>query len=272
MLNNNQGRVSIEPALYGKIKVQTAKFLRGDSEEELKELAKEVTIDFEENNSELIIITDCPKPRPSKIKSMWVDFKIFLPREMKVVVKTSNGGIEITGMRKKLTLTTSNGRVNVSDHIGELYVRSSNGSISIEKVEGNLNLRTSNGRIAIEDTKGEIVATTSNASINVDRDSLFNKADLHTSNGGIEYRGKMEQDGHYEMITSNNSIKVWIDQNLGYDLYATTSNGNVKISFPMVFDGSNESKFMKGTLFGGGTDLTLRTSNSNIYLNEWSGE
>ncbi|MCK4259745.1 MAG: DUF4097 family beta strand repeat protein [Halanaerobiales bacterium] len=269
-LVNFQGSVLIEPSDTEEIKIQAVKVLKGDSEERLKEVAEEVKIDFIEKSSELIIKTKRPIPRPSKIGSMGVDFKIILPRETQVVIDTNNGSIKVNGLQNKLILTTSNGSIKVDEYQGNLIAKSSNGSISVNKIEGNLNLHTSNGRIVIENVLGEINAETSNGSIRVDTEFLVSNADLATSNGRITFKGKMDRAGDYKFKSSNSSMELWIDPILGYDLFAKTSNGKIQFDFPITFIGTNEAKYMEGKFNGGGIDLTVRTSNGNIYFKDWS--
>ncbi len=268
VLDNFAGTVLIEPSIDGKIKIQAVKVLRGFSEERLREIVDEVTVDMDYSASQLVIRTDQLRPRPSGVSSMKVDFRIYLPVETITDIRSSNANIMISGLRGNLKMRTSNGSLVVKDHTGDVIGTSSNGSIQIDGSQGNFDLNTSNAAIELTNIAGSIKADSSNGRIRVDTTDVVLGAYLDTSNSSIEFRGKMVEGNHYEMDTSNGSIQIWIDESLGYDLNAKTSNGRVEFTFPIEIAGSYNSNHLYGQIGGGGTTLTLSTSNGNIKLHK----
>lgn len=267
-LDNFQGNIIIEPATDGKIKVQYAKVLTGETEQRLREIAKKITVDFEQSSSSLTIITDRPEPRPQGINSMYLEFRLYIPSGVRVNVKTSNGSIDASGMRDTMYLRSSNGRVTVNDQKGDLTIRTSNGSIESTNVVGEIDVESSNGRIVLNNVTGQIDAETSNGSIEVFTTQLIESADLRTSNASIKFKAKMRDQGRYDMETSNGSIDIWLDKHEGYDLYAKTSTGRIQFNFSTKLVGTYEKNYVKGEIQGGGANVTLKTSNGGITIHE----
>lgn len=267
-LDNFQGNVLIEPATDGKIKIQSGKILTGENEDRLRDVAKKVVIDYHDGSNSLVIKTERPEPRPSGVQSMSVDFRMYIPADIQVSVRTANGSIQVTGMRDKVFLHSSNGSITIEDLVGDLQAKTSNGAINLNRVIGNINLESSNGRLQLNDVKGEIEAETSNGGIQIETAQLVDRLDLRTSNSSIKFRGKTQNEGRYEMETSNGAIDIYVNKKLGYDLYAKTSNGRIQFTFPIKFAGTFEKDYINGKIENGGASLVLKTSNGGITIHE----
>lgn len=269
-LNNANGSVVIEPSTDGKIKVQSMKVLTGSSEDRLREIATYVTIGMGKSGSSFNVETHYPMPRPSGIASMRVDYRIYLPTNTKVKVKTTNGSIQVNGIQTTLELQSSNGFIHVTNHRGFLDGRTTNGWIEVTGSEGEANLESSNGRISVRNYMGAIEAQTNNGRIDIDTTKVIHRASLETSNASILFKARLSRNGNYEFISSNGSIEAWIEKNLSYDLYAKTSNGRVQFTFPVQFSGTFEKNFVDGELFNGdNVSLRAKTSNGNITFMAW---
>ena len=164
----------------------------------------------------------------SRLSTPSVDMNIKVPQNVIIdSVKTSNGAIQIAGVKGKLTATTSNG------------------DIDIEDVEGYVSATTSNGRIEVKETSG----------IN----------NLETSNGRI-YAEIYDFIEDISISTSNGDIDVYINPLLNADIEMTTSNGKISLSGISLNVTNSEDKHIVGKLGDGGNKIDIHTSNGNIYL------
>lgn len=269
-LINGNGSVAIEPSTDGKIKVQSVKILRGESEQRLREIAGYLTISSERSGNAFHIETHYPVPRPAGVSSMGVDYRVYIPANARVKVKTSNGSIVVNGIKNTVELQSSNGSLTVTNHRGFLDGLTSNGSIEVIGGEGEVDLQTSNGRISIRNYTGAVEANSSNGRIEVDTTKVIQRAELETSNSSIFFKARLDRRGDYDLKSSNGSIEMWLEKSLNYDLYAKTSNGRVQFTFPIQFSGTFEKNLVDGKLFNGiDVGLTARTSNGNIIFNAW---
>lgn len=267
-LDNSNGSVAIEPSTDGKITVQYEKRLQGASEERLREVAPDVVIQIKEDGATLRIATILPFPRPAGVNSMGVSYRLYLPVETFAHINTSNGMIETKGMRQDIDLESSNGKIHVRDHVGNIVARTSNAKIEIANTDGMIKANTSNGGIELTDITGAIDAGTSNGKITVNSKREIAWADLDTSNAAVEFLGVLNPDGECKISTSNGAINFWVDRNYGYDLLASTSNGRIRFELPIEFTGIQENTHVNGKLFGGGIDVSLRTTNGYITVRE----
>lgn len=148
-----------------------------------------------------------------------------------------------------ITARTSNGRISI---VGEGY-----GAVTAD---------TSNGKVILEGSgQGLLSVNTSNGSVNIA--SWTGEMDITTSNGSITAHLGQVVDGQYSLVTSNGSIRVFLAEDSAFDLSASTSNGRIRSelegNWSRIISGTN----YRGAYNGGGASLTLRTSNSNIWLN-----
>lgn len=266
------GSVEVLPATDGKIKVQSVKKLTGSTEERLREVAEDVKITYSPSSTHLEVKSTLPNPRPAGVNSMGVDFRVYVPTATSVKVKTTNGSINSTGLKKGLDLWSSNGSITVTNHQGNVIARTTNGSITALEVTGALKLHTSNGRVSLTSVAGDLDVETTNGRIEVTSDLVVTGARLHTSNSSINFKARLTKDGRYDISTSNGSIDLWVNKAYGYDLYAKTSNGRVQFTFPADFHGAFEKNYLNGTLAGGGVKLTATTSNGSISIHQWEGQ
>lgn len=153
--------------------------------------------------------------------------------------------------------------IKVPQNITIDYVKTSNGAIQISGVKGNISAITSNGDIDIEDIKGYISATTSIGRIDV-KDTTGIK-DLKSSNGRI-YAEIFDFKDDISISTSNGGIDVYINSLLNADIEMTTSNGQISIIGITLNITNSEDKHIVGKLVDGGNKIDIHTSNGNIYL------
>jgi DUF4097 and DUF4098 domain-containing protein YvlB len=162
-------------------------------------------------------------------RSYGADFAVSLPERFGCHFISSNGAINVTGVKGPLTLATSNGEVGIEDGQGPVVITTSNGEIS-----------------ALYHTGG-LAATTSNGKINTDIVSLKNNdiVDLHSSNGEI-------------VLSLPDSISASIE--------AQTSNGHISATgFPITIEKLTDT-YLKGTIGSGAATIKLTTSNGNIRI------
>jgi DUF4097 and DUF4098 domain-containing protein YvlB len=141
--------------------------------------------------------------------------------------------------------TTSNGAIQISGIKGDVKATSSNGAIIIENVDGYVSATTSNGRIEVKGTTGI--------------------KDLKSSNLGI-YAEVFGFQDNVSISTSNGKITVYLNPSLNADIEMTTSNGRITISGLSLDLTVSEEKHKSGKLGVGGKNINITTSNGDIKL------
>ena len=153
-------------------------------------------------------------PRTDRRESWSVSYRVAVPSQMSLDLKTTNGGISIENVDGRLEFTTVNGGVKLTDVAGAVHGRTTNGGVDVDldgatwQGEG-LDVETSNGGIRLrlpEQYSARLEAGTVNGGINVDMPiTLQGRIDreistnlggggpllrLRTNNGGVRVTKK----------------------------------------------------------------------------------
>ena len=192
----------------------------------------------EERLSQTAIITDRLGEGTLSIEAAWpgkregnegCSFIVEIPDVSKILLTTSNGRVDVTGLTGPLEARTSNGKVEVERHNGDVLARSSNGRIEVQ-TNGNIDVETSNGRIHLKmgDKKsGSLRAISSNGRIKLDLgDAWQGTIDARTSNGRIKV-----DDASGVAVTRHGRHRADIARGQGKNGTVRTSNGTIEVRF-----------------------------------------
>jgi DUF4097 and DUF4098 domain-containing protein YvlB len=100
-----------------------------------------------------------------------VNYTIHLPRSANLVVRSTNGNVDVTGVGGQFDVRTTNGRVLARDLEGSAKVTATNGTVSLSMASlgrDGVNCQTTNGTITITlptDAAADLSARVSNGAI-----------------------------------------------------------------------------------------------------------
>jgi hypothetical protein len=169
-----------------------------------------------------------------------------------------------------LQAKTSDGNVTVSGLQGDLRLTTGDGNVTLDHVSGNLRIQSGDGQVKITDAEGAIDAHTSDGNLSVE--GLFHALALHTSDGTLDLnlREGTKLAGASTIQSSDGSVTVRVPQSFAADLDVHTSDGHVDCVLPLTIDhfqsGGGEGHALRGKLNGGGTPLTIHTSDGNVKI------
>ena len=174
------GQLALDAAPNGGIEVKGA--MRGDivilakvtawaaTEPRARELMAGVRVDAASDK------VSAEGPRTTGRDGWSVSYRLAVPSQMSLDLKTVNGGISIENVDGRLEFTTVNGGVKLTGVSGAVHGRTSNGGVDVD-LEGatwqgeGLDVETSNGGIRLrvpEQYSARLEAGTVNGGINVD--------------------------------------------------------------------------------------------------------
>ena len=158
-----------------------------------------------------------------------IDYELRVPRSMLVrTANTTNGSIEVTGVKGTMELHTSNGSVKVENIDGAVRARTTNGNITLRKVAAVTGVMTTNGVIDCE------VAALDGTSVDVQ--------------------------------TTNGNLILWVAADLPATLDASTTNGNLVMD-DITLDNATASKHsIRGDLGIPKGTLSAQTTNGNLTV------
>lgn len=228
ILSTFNGSVTIEAHDSPMVEMETTYKAYGKSEAEAE-------ANCEAMDTELSAVDGVLKLTATKPSGQWMasaSYKILIPRECKLDLKSSNGAINVTDMRGDVRVKTSNGSVNVKDVVGAVSVESSNGRLVVKDINGPVELTTSNGQIDFAGTlvgdKNTLRSSNGRIIVNVDIDSVV-AVDASTSNGSISC---VAEDYQEQPGSSKRKRSYMIGKTEGVEpavLQIRTSNGSIAI-------------------------------------------
>jgi DUF4097 and DUF4098 domain-containing protein YvlB len=190
-----------------------------------------------------------------------VSFKVYLPKNGVVKGSTSGGGVAAENLNGEVELRTSGGSVRLNGISGTVDARTSGGSITINDVNGSLDARTSGGSIRASGAHGTINLRTSGGSIRIE--DCSGQVDAHTSGGSITANLE-EVSERLNLRTSGGSITMAIPGGRGYNLDLSGSGVRADL---VNFSGTSERNRIRGTVHGGGPEITASTSGGTVRVN-----
>ncbi|MGA9717264.1 MAG: DUF4097 family beta strand repeat-containing protein [Acidobacteriaceae bacterium] len=181
----------------------------------------------------------------------------------------SEGGTKVTvetPAHLDLDAGTADGNLAARGLNGNLQVHSGDGSVVLEDVHGALRLRMSDGNMTIRRASGTLEARGADGHMNVDGD--FSAVQMHTSDGNLDLTlapgSKLNAASRIE--SSDGSVRINVPATLAADLDVSTSDGHLDCSLPLTMDHYDSGKSLHGRLNGGGTPLSIHTSDGNVRI------
>ncbi|HDQ44296.1 MAG TPA: hypothetical protein ENN17_02190 [bacterium] len=262
----DRGSIEIKTGTDNTVDVDVTFRLRAGTDERLERLLAEYDLDIRQSGKDVIVTLD------RKGSGGWgrahdrlnVKFRIRVPSEYNVDLRTSGGGISVEDLRGFVDAKTSGGSLKFGNITGPVKGHTSGGSISVAGCQGNVDVRTSGGSLSLGKVEGTLNARTSGGSITVDE--IAGDVDARTSGGSITVSLSKQPKTGCSLATSGGGITVHLAENIGVTVDARTSGGGVSTDFPVTVQGNISKNSLNAEINGGGPRLHLRTSGGSIRI------
>ena len=187
---------------------------------------------------------------------------------------TSGGSIEVGESGGRVILDTSGGTIRAAWAVGAITADTSGGNIYLAGSDTRVRADTSGGNIEIDASNGPVEADTSGGNITVRNATGPVSAD--TSGGRIEVEittttGRVG--GSIDLDTAGGDITLRVPSNFQASINANLevsrrSRGDYRIytDFPLTIQEDDRNIIGRGDINGGGDRVSLRTNNSDIYI------
>jgi hypothetical protein len=242
-VHNNNGRTSIIGEERDDIEVTATKQARAECPHAASELVGGMNILADEVNGVLEIGIEIPRKWNRYGR---VALAIRMPNSVQTEVSSSNGKVNVCGMRANVQARSGNGSVSIRDVVGNLVVSAANAKVCCKHTNGKLSARSSNGNVELHDHSGAIDAMTSNGSI---RASVT----------------QIDQEG-VTLSTSNGRIMLDLPETVDAEVDVRVDNGvirNDRSEDPGITESAGR---VRGKFGEGGPLIKLRTSNGTISI------
>ncbi len=167
-------------------------------------------VEFDSSSDRLDIETVRLKRGSKWNNNMSVSYELWIPAEVNVKARSTNGGIKVEGVSGEVNADTTNGNVTLSEISGSVNADTTNGSIKVSLSQHNgrdMNFHTTNGSIRLaapQSFSASLSARTTNGSINTDFPiEVYGQISKRKLKGEINGGG-----ANVEMKTTNGSIRI----------------------------------------------------------------
>jgi Putative adhesin len=164
----------------------------------------------------------------------------------------------------------ADGNLTAAGLHGDLTIHTSDGSQELTALSGNLKLHSSDGQLRVHNASGALEARSSDG--NQDISGAFTSLQLHSSDGSITIEladgSHLSSDSRIE--SSDGSVTLRLPKSYPAELAVSTSDGSIQSTLPLVVEGfnskGNSGHNIRGKFNGGGSLLTIHTSDGSVHL------
>lgn len=242
-VDNENGRTQVIGEDRTDVSIRVVRAARGESAEDAAERANAIKVSVSDLGGELVVDVDVPGRFLLRGRA---DLELRVPRGTRASVNSSNGGVDLSGLRAAVRAHSSNGPVRVTDVVGDVEVHTSNARVRTDGTCGRLLARSSNGKIDLSDHRGSVDAATSNGAICC---QLL----------GLDTAGVV-------LSTSNGRITLELPEQVDGDVDIRVDNGTIRSQREMPCAPTEKEGRMRCILGRGGAPIRLRASNGSISL------
>jgi len=170
-ISNVNGKIRVDPSTGNTVEVVAQKTAKAGSDEAAKEALERIEIKEDISPSAIRIETHLQKTSGWFGGNGQVLYTVRVPAGAEVKFSTVNGGVEITGLKGRITAETTNGGVVARDVSGTIDASTTNGGVDVELAQvadGGAKLGCTNGGIKLRlpsDAKANINASITNGGI-----------------------------------------------------------------------------------------------------------
>jgi len=179
--------------------------------------------------------------------------------------RATSGTVTINDVGGDAEARSLSGNVVITGVLGRVNGGTLSGNVIIRKAEGGARANVTGGRVEISDAKGRIEAITLDGEVilnNIDSKDVRAK----TTSGGVQFSGKIYDDGVYEFESLNGGITLNLPPESNFMLTTISHFGSVNTEFQIKFDQIRVGGAMKGIHGKGGADLRARSLNGTIFI------
>lgn len=191
-------------------------------------------------------------------------------RDIRIVARVQTSADDeatATAIAREIRIITEGGQIRAE---GPSYRSHSSWSVSYDVYvpnQTNLEANTENGGISAEDVRGEINFEATNGGIHLS--DVGGNVRARTTNGGViaDLSGTTWQGQGLDLRTTNGGATVYVPRGYNAQLETGTTNGGMRVDFPITVRGSL-SRRMSTQLGSGGPVVRVVTTNGGVHIAE----
>lgn len=270
-IENISGDIRIVPGSGRELTIEMSRRSRGRTEADARNGLARVRVETTHRGDRATARTVYPNERQSSY-SVTVDYVIRAPAGTRITAKTISGDVIVGAITGELSIHTTSGDVEVT---GATQL------VSAKTVSGDITLRDcgTSGLMDAGTMTGDVTATNVSArrlnlsTIAGDVSAVGTRSGdvkLHTISGDVRFDGPLEARGRYDFTSQSGTVRLALDERIGFTLDAGTFNGAVNTALPLQLSGvSNQrrpARNLRGTFGDGSATISAKSFSGNVVI------
>lgn len=245
-ISNVAGNIVVTGGNGSQVRIEAVKRARARDEGDAQALLGELRIEVTELTNRVEVRTVYPRNRRNYSGS--VEYTVSMPAGGSATIKTVSGDVRVTNVRGELRAESVSGDVVTSGSTRLSLVKSVSGDVQVTdaSTEGEATVSTVSGDVVARNLKARSLDLGSVSGDVMATDVTSERATLKTVSGSLEYSGPLARNGRYEMTAHSGNVRLALSGNTGFELEATTFNGDVRSDFPITLHSSPDGDGRRG--------------------------
>ena len=183
----------------------------------------------ERDGDEVLVKVKLPRGSSSASDA---DLRIRVPENSSINVGTVSASIEASGVLGEQSLHTVSGDVTTEANGADVSAESVSGDVRVSgnRSDSEIEANTVSGHVILTDVSGDVEGESVSGSVSVEGGS-FNRADLNTVNGKVEFSGELRRGGRLGIETVNGRVDADFTGDLSARINIETFNGGIRNCF-----------------------------------------
>jgi len=269
ILKNISGNVDVKTWNRSEVKIEAVKVSRASSMSKARENAELVKIEITEEHNVVRIATVYPKKTDRLFRkgiNVSIDYRLTIPEKAEAEMKTISGDLSMIAIGAAVRAETVSGDIVLEKIDGSVRVSAVSGDLELDGINGDAELETVSGEIDVNHIKGSVEAEAVSGGITISDISGAEKIVAKTISGGVDYEGSILPRGSYRFSVHSGGIRLDIPADSAFDLEAKTFSGEIESDFDIRVSGKLSKREIRGSVNGGGAELSLKSFSGGIRL------
>jgi len=192
--------------------------------------------------------------------------EVHMPRDADLQIETRDGRVDLASVNGDIVIHSTDGAVTASQLTGKIELQSVDGSINADALKGDARVHSTDGAIELTHFDGQCDVSSTDGAVRAE--GRFDSLKLVSIDGSVvaKIADGSKMTSAWQIRTVDGSVNVSLPRDFQANLDASTQDGRIRLDVPVAVQGEISKSRVRGTLNGGGPELTLKSTDGAIRI------